>query len=173
MPLDRRRRALAAALVLLVTVVAMEAMAVITILPVIKKDLGGLAWYGWVVAGFALAQIAAIPATGRLLDRGHPAIPLIIGIGAFGAGLLVGALAVNMPMLVSGRILQGLGAGAIPAVVYFCVGRGFDEDQRPRVFALMSTAWIVPSIASPAAASLVAHYFGWRWVFGGLIPVTG
>jgi MFS family permease len=172
MPLDRRRRALAAALVFLVTLVAMEALAILIILPTIRKDLGGLAWYAWVIAAFQLTQIAAIPVTGRLLDRMNPAVPLVMGIIAFGSGLAVGALAPNMPVLVLGRALQGFGAGAIPAVAYVCVGRGFDEDQRPRIFALMSTAWVVPSVASPALAGVITRLFGWRWVFGGLIPFT-
>jgi MFS family permease len=172
MPLDRRRRALAAALVFLVTLVAMEALAVITILPHVKDDLGGLAWYAWVISAFQLAQIAGIPVTGRLLDRTNPAVPLIIGIVAFGSGLAVGALAPSMPVLVIGRALQGFGAGAIPAVAYVCVGRGFEEEQRPRIFALMSSASVIPAVASPALASVVYRFFGWRWVFGGLIPLT-
>jgi MFS family permease len=77
-----------------------------------------------------------------------------------------------MPVLVGGRVLQGFGAGMVPAVAYVCVGRGFEEAERPRIFALMSTAWVVPSVVGPAAASVVTDHFGWRWVFGGLIPVT-
>ena len=84
MPLDRRRRALAAALVLLVTLVAMEALAIITILPHVKDDLGGIAWYAWVISAFQLAQIAGIPVTGRLLDRTNPN-RMFIAISAAGA----------------------------------------------------------------------------------------
>jgi MFS family permease len=36
----------------------------------------------------------------------------------------------------------------------------------------MSTAWVVPSVVGPAAASLITDHVGWRWVFGGLVPVT-
>jgi MFS family permease len=147
-------------------------MSVTPILPAIKDDLGGLAWYGWVFAAFALAQILAIPITGQWVDRTNPATPLIAGIVSFVAGLLVAAFAQSMPMLVGGRVLQGFGAGVVPAVAYVCVGRGFEEADRPRVFALMSTAWVVPSVVGPAAASLITDHVGWRWVFGGLVPVT-
>lgn len=172
MPLDRRRRALAAALVALVTAIATEAMAVSTILPLVRDDLGGLGWYGWVFSGFALAQLVSIPVTGRWLDRVDAWKPMVVGLGVFVAGLAASAAAPSMPVLVAGRVLQGLGGGAAPAVAYVCVGRGFPEEDRPKVFALMSTAWVLPSILSPALASVVAHYVGWRWVFGGLVPVV-
>lgn len=165
-------RRLTAALVFLVTVVAMEAMSVAVVLPNVEEELRGMAWYGWVFAAFWLAQILAIPLTGQWADRWNPAGPLVGGIVSFSAGLLVAGWAESMPMLVAGRALQGLGAGIIPAVAYVCVGRGFAEEVRPRVFALMSMAWIVPSVVGPAAASFVIANVGWRWVFWGLIPVT-
>lgn len=165
-------RRLAAALVFLVTVVAMEAMSVATVLPDIERELRGLAWYGWVFAAFALAQILAIPLTGHWVDRRNPAAPLAAGILSFAVGLVVAGSAPSMPQLVAGRALQGFGAGVIPAVAYVCVGRGFEADRRPRIFALMSTAWVVPSVIGPAAASFVTEHAGWRWVFWGLVPVT-
>lgn len=165
-------RRLTAALVFLVTVVAMEAMSVAVILPEVEEELRGLAWYGWVFAGFWLAQILAIPLTGQWADRWNPAGPLIGGIVSFSAGLLIAGAAQSMAMLVAGRVLQGFGAGVIPAVAYVSVGRGFEEQVRPRVFALMATAWIVPSVIGPAAASFVIAHAGWRWVFWGLIPFT-
>ena len=166
------QRRLTVALVLLVTVVATEAMAVATILPIIRAELGGLSWYGWVFAAFSLAQIVAIPLTGQWVDRMNPALPLVGGVASFAAGLVVGTVAPSMPILVLGRVLQGFGAGVVPAVAYVCVGRGYAEDDRPRVFAFMSTAWVVPALASPALASVVAEHLGWRWVFGGLVPFT-
>jgi MFS family permease len=52
------------------------------------------------------------------------------------------------------------------------VARGFAAEERPRIFAIMSTAWILPSLLAPLAASAVAELVGWRWVFLGLLPVT-
>jgi MFS family permease len=40
------------------------------------------------------------------------------------------------------------------------------------MFAVLSTAWVVPGLAGPALSALVAHQFGWRWVFLGLIPLV-
>jgi MFS family permease len=77
-----------------------------------------------------------------------------------------------MLMLVVGRAVQGLGAGAIPAAAYVAIGRGYDERSRPRMFAVLSTAWVVPGLVGPAASGWIADHVGWRWVFLGLLPVV-
>jgi MFS family permease len=40
------------------------------------------------------------------------------------------------------------------------------------MFAVLSTAWVVPGLAGPALSAFIAHQFGWRWVFLGLIPLV-
>ena len=71
-----------------------------------------------------------------------------------------------MAVLVAARVLQGLGAGAIPAIAYTSVGRAYPPAIRPRVFAVFSSAWVIPGLVGPAAAS--AHRIG-AVVAGGLL----
>jgi MFS family permease len=170
---DRSQRALAAALVCVVTVVAFEAMSVATVMPLVEKDLGGIEWYGWVFSAFTLSQLVGIVGAGRWCDRRPPVEPMAAGLVFFGVGLLVAGFAPSMPVLVGGRVLQGVGAGAAPAVAYVCIGRGFPPELRPRVFALNSTAWLAPSLIGPPIASALGATVGWRWVFLGLIPLAG
>jgi MFS family permease len=40
------------------------------------------------------------------------------------------------------------------------------------MFAVLSTAWVVPGLVGPAIAALVAEAAGWRWVFLSLIPLV-
>ena len=166
------RRALTLGLVLTVTFIASEALAVITVMPVVARDLEGLALYGWVFSSFELASLIGIVVAGRDADRHGPARPYVAGLVLFAAGLLVAGLAPAMWVLVVGRCLQGLGAGAVPAVAYVAIGRSLHEVQRARMMAVLSTAWVVPGIVGPAVAAGVAHLFGWRWVFLGLIPLV-
>jgi len=77
-----------------------------------------------------------------------------------------------MPVLVAARAIQGFGAGAIPAVAYVVIGRTYPDALRPRMFAILSTAWVVPGIAGPALAAFVADHIGWRSVFLGLLPLV-
>lgn len=166
------RRALTIGLVLTVTLVAFEALAVVTILPVIKDDLGGLRLYGWVTSAFFLGTLVGIVVAGAESDRRGPAAPYLLGIVLFSAGLVIGGLAPTMLILVLARALQGIGAGAIPATAYASIGRTYPEALRPRVFAVLSTAWVVPALIGPALSALVATHFSWRYVFLGLLPLV-
>jgi MFS family permease len=167
-----RTRALTVGLVLTVTFVAAEALAVVTVLPVVARDLGGLRLYGWVFSAFMLGSVAGIVAAGREADRRGPAVPFVAALILFGSGLAVAGLAPSMGVLVGGRVLQGIGAGAVPSVAYAVIGRSFPGPLQARMMAVLSTAWVVPGVAGPALAAAVAHVFGWRWVFLGLLPVV-
>lgn len=147
-------------------------MAISTVMPLVESDLGDIWLYGWAFSAFFLGDLIGIVVGGRAADRVHPVGPLLVGLVVFTVGLVVGGLAPSMAVLVAGRFLQGVGAGVVPAVAYVCVARGFDVADRPRVFAIMSTAWVVPSLVAPLLASAVATTVGWRWVFLGLVPVT-
>src|SRR5215207_6644461 len=166
------RRGLTMELVLTITLVAFEALAVITILPTIQDDLQGLSLYGWVTSAFQLGVMVGIVVAGGQADRRGPAPPFVAGVLVFVAGLTIGGLAPSMLVLVLARGLQGLGAGAIPAVAYAAIGRTYPEALRPRVFAVLSTAWVVPGLIGPAVSALVAASVGWRWVFLGLLPLV-
>ena len=167
------RRALTSGLVLTITLVGFEALAVATVLPVVERDLGDLSLYGWVFSAYLLASLVGTVVAGREADRRGPAPPFAVGCGLFAIGLIAGGLAPSMPFLVLARVVQGLGAGVVPAVAYAAIGRCYPAAVRPRMFAVMSTAWVVPALAGPALAGFVAHGFGWRWVFLGLVPLVG
>jgi MFS family permease len=165
-------RALTIGLVLTITFIASEALAVVTIMPVVARDLGGLRLYGWVFSAFMLGDVIGIVVAGRQADRYGPARPFIGGLLLFGAGLLVGGLAPSMLVLVCGRALQGIGAGAVPAIAYVAIGRTLPDQLRARMMAVLSTAWVLPGLAGPAVSAAVATLFGWRWVFLGLLPLV-
>src|ERR1700683_3277919 len=165
-----RRRALTGGLVLTITFVAAEALAVVTVMPLVARSLHGLNLYGIVFSAFLLGTMVGIVAAGRAADRRGPAVPYIAGVIVFAAGLTISGLAPSMPVLVAGRALQGLGAGASRAGAYVAGGRSLPERLRARMMAILSTAWVAPGLAGPAVSAEVARLFGWRWVFLGLLP---
>jgi MFS family permease len=166
------RRTLTVGLVLAVTFVAFEALAVATILPLVGRHLGDLRLYGWVFSAFLLASLVGIVVAGTLADRVPLGRPMAAGLALFAFGLVIGGTAPDMAVLVAGRAVQGLGAGVVPAVAYVAISRCYPEGSRPRMFAVLSTAWVVPGLVGPAIAALVAAAVGWRWVFLGLIPLV-
>ncbi|HEY0934849.1 MAG TPA: MFS transporter [Trebonia sp.] len=165
-------RTLTVGLVLAVTFVAFEALAVATILPVVGRHLGGLRLYGWVFSAFLLASLIGIVLAGTRAGRVPLARLMLAGLALFAAGLVIGGTAPDMLVLVAGRAVQGLGAGVVPAVAYVAISRCYAEESRPRMFAVLSTAWVVPGLIGPGIAAVVAAAAGWRWVFLGLLPLV-
>jgi len=169
---DARHRPLTLGLLLTVSFTAFEALAVTTVLPSAVAEIGGLALYGWAFSSFVLASIVGISVGGHSADRSGAAVPFAVGAGLFVAGLLGAGAAPTMALLVAARALQGLGGGALSAVAYATVGSGYGNAARPRMIALLSTAWVMPGLVGPALAGGVADTLGWRWVFLGLAPPT-
>jgi MFS family permease len=164
------RRVLTAGLLGLVTAGAFEGMAAPTVLPVMVRELGGLDLYGWAFSAFWLTNILGITLAGSDADRHGPARGLLAGAVLFALGMVVSGLATTMPLVILGRAVQGLGAGALGAVTYTTIARGYAPSARPRMIAFTSSAWVVPGLVGPALASLLAETVGWRWVFLGIAP---
>jgi MFS family permease len=166
-----RHGALTFGLVLAITLVAFEALAVATIMPIVARDLGSIQLYGWVFSSFFLGTLLGIVFVGGLLDRGHIVRLFVAGLALFSIGLIGGGLAPSMEILIGARFIQGLGVGAIPPIAYVSIARALPEDLRPRMFATLSTAWVLPGIAGPAVSGAIAEAIHWRVVFLGLLPL--
>ncbi len=162
---------LSVGLVLMITAVAFEGLAAPTVLPATLEQLGGVALYGWAFSGFWLANLVGIPLAGAEADRRGPTWPFAAGAVAFSLGLLVAGMAPSMGWVVAGRVVQGLGAGAIGSITYVAIARGYPPHAQPRMIAVISSAWVLPGLVGPAVSGWIAEAFSWRWVFLGLAPL--
>ncbi|MCA0294594.1 MAG: MFS transporter [Actinobacteria bacterium] len=165
------RRGLTIGLLLGVTAIAFEAMAVATAMPAAAADLGDLELYAWTFTAFMLASTFAIVAAGQFSDRIGPKVPLAVGFGLFAVGLVVSAVAPTMPVLLVGRFVQGLGGGAANLAVMVLVARVFDERERAVIMTGFSAAWMVPSFAGPPIAAWLTKALSWHWVFWSVLPL--
>ena len=168
---SRGARQLTTGLVLTVTLFASEALAVAAIMPKVAEDLGR-GGYGAAFSAFFLGSVVGVLFGGPLADHFGAARPFAGAALTFAAGLVVSGFAPTMAMLVGGRLLQGIGAGATTPIVYTAIGRAYPEAARLRMFAVISTAWVLPGVLGPGLAGLVAEHAGWRWVFLGLLPLV-
>jgi MFS family permease len=168
---DRAHRLTTAGLVLLVTFIAFEAMAVGTAMPTAVAELHGLAWYAWPFSAFLVAQVVGMVVGGDVGDRRGARVALPWGVAAFAAGLLTAGLAGDMAVFVAGRAVQGLGGGVISVVLYVVAGQAYEPRLRPRLFGAISAAWVLPALVGPVIAGLVTTHASWRWVFLGLLPL--
>lgn len=165
-----RYRAMSVGVLLSVTVVAFQALGVGTVMPAVARDLGGLERYGWAFSAFMLASLVGSVAAGQDADRAGPVRAYLAAIASFSAGSLLAAVAGSWTLLLAGRALEGLGAGALGVVTYASASRAYPPEMYGRMLALMSSAWVLPSLAGPAVAGLIADVASWRWVFVLLLP---
>jgi MFS family permease len=168
---DRAHRGTTVGLLMLISFIAFEAMAVGTAMPTAVAELDGLAWYGWPFSAFLVASVVGMVIGGDAGDRRGPRFALPWGVALFAAGLLLAGVAGNMAVFVSARAVQGLGAGVMVVLLYVIAGQAYEPSLRPRLFGAFSTAWVLPALVGPVVAGLVTDHASWRLVFLGLLPL--
>ncbi|MBM6591534.1 MFS transporter [Brevibacterium sp. RIT 803] len=145
--------------------IAFESFAVTTVLPVAMTDLDGQNWYSMSYAATITTGLVGYVIAGMWIDAHGVRKPLAIGGALFVLGIAVCALAPSAPMFVLGRLIQGFGGGVDSVVIYVLIARTMTVDMRPRMFALLSAAWLLPSLVGPLAAGHLTELTTWRTVF--------
>ncbi|MGW4547741.1 MFS transporter [Streptomyces violaceorubidus] len=163
-------RALSIGIVSVIVLIAFEATAVGTAMPVAARELDGVSLYAFAFSGYFTTSLFGMVLSGQWSDRSGPLAPLTTGIAAFAAGLLLSGTAGAMWLFILGRAVQGFGGGLVIVALYVVVGRAYPERLRPAIMAAFAAGWVVPSVVGPLAAGAVTEHLGWRWVFVG-IPV--
>lgn len=165
------RRNLTLGIMLSMLIIAFESLAVATVLPQVADALNGLRLYGWSFSAFFVGFMISTVALGGWADRIGPGRPYLVAAFCFGAGLLLAGLAPSMAVFIAGRAVQGFGGGGVIAVAYLTINRGYPDELRARVLAMMSGAWVLPGLIGPSLASALALALSWRGVFLGLLPL--
>ncbi len=147
---------------------AFEALAVTTVMPRISEDLDGEALYSAAFSVTLAASVVGMVVAGGWSDRRGPTGPLVTAILVFITGLLLSGTALEMTVFLAGRLLQGLGSGAVGVALYVVVARIYPAVLHPRIFGLFAAAWVLPSLIGPPVAGFVADTVSWHWVFLGV-----
>jgi len=158
--------------VALVFFAAMQSLAVTTVMPIVSAELDGAALYAVAFSGTLATSVIGMVAAGAWSDRSSPVPALTASVALFVVGLVIAGVATSMPMLVVGRLVQGLGTGGQTVALYVVVARMYPRALHGRVFAAFSAAWVVPSLIGPFLAGAVTEYLHWRWVFLGVAGLT-
>ena len=144
-----------------------------TILPSVVQDIGGIDYYAWNTTLFVAASILGSALSARLLGSLGPRAAYLVASLVFAGGALACAFAPSMPVMLVGRLVQGLGGGFLFALSYAMIRLVFDESLWPRAMALVSGMWGVATLVGPAVGGVFAELGIWRAAFWSLIPVAG
>ncbi|MFF0391808.1 MFS transporter [Kitasatospora sp. NPDC004615] len=148
------------------------ALAVVPTLPTAAADLHGVALFPLVAGCFVAASLLGGVLGGTWSDRAGARDPLAAGLVLTVLTLLVSAASTSIWQLAAGRFLDGLAAGMAAVAINAAIGQAYPERLQPRVLALMSACWVIPSLVGPPIAGLVSELWSWRVVFYGLAVLT-
>ncbi|UFS57928.1 MFS transporter [Subtercola endophyticus] len=170
--LNRPYRWVTVGMLAMILLAAFEALAVTTVMPTISRELHGGSLYALAFSGPLAVGVVGMVVAGNWSDRSGPRRPIFAAVFSFAGGLLLAGLATDMPLLVLGRLISGLGGGGLTVALYVLVARVFPERLHTKVFAAFAAAWVIPSLVGPLIAGVVAQTVGWRWVFLGVVVLV-
>ena len=149
-----------------------DVTAVVIAMPAIVRDLGfGVAGFAWIIDAYSLAFTGALLAAGALADRFGRRRSMLGGNAVFLLASIGCGIATNGLTLFAARVLQGAGAAFLVTGALALVASAFPgAGQRARAFGVMGVISGVAMALGPTLGSLLAAWFGWRWIFLANIP---
>lgn len=147
-----------------VSVLASDMVSVV--LPTMRQDFGASAGQiGWVVTGYMLSYAIGIPLYGRVSDFFSLRRLFCVALLVFATGGLVCAIAPSLSVLVFGRIVQGAGAAAIPALAAVAVARVLPAGKRGGALGLIGSSVGIGIATGPIAGGVLGQLLGWSFLF--------
>jgi DHA2 family metal-tetracycline-proton antiporter-like MFS transporter/DHA2 family florfenicol/chloramphenicol resistance protein-like MFS transporter len=166
-------RLLMGVLISAVFVSVLNSSMVNVVVPVIGRDYGvSEAQVGWVITGFLLTFAIGIPLYGRAADVFSIRRAFMVGLVAFAAGSLICASAPSLGMLVFGRIVQGAGGAAIPALSSVSVAKILPPGERGTALGLIVSSVGIGAAVGPILGGTVGSLVGWHYLFIGTLILT-
>ena len=148
---------------------AADALVATTVMPSAIAEIGGLSYIYWTIALYELGSIIAGAVTGVGVVALGLRTAMMASALVYALGCAASALAPSMAVMLVGRLVQGLGGGAMLALSYVGVSQLFPERLWTRVLALVSGVWGVSSLFGPLVGGVFASAGLWRgafWAFG-------
>ncbi len=125
----------------------------------------------WVLTSYLVSNGIMLPASGWIARRIGRKRLLMISILAFtGASMLCG-MALNMPMLIVARVLQGAGGGGLQPLAQSILLESFPPDMHGKAMAAYGVGIVVAPVVGPTLGGWITDSYSWRWIFYINLPV--
>ena len=167
--LARRERRLLALAAIAVAFAAADTYVVVLALPDMMAGVGlsveQLQRAAPIISGFLLGYVAVLPLIGRIADlRGR--VPVLVGsLAVFAIGSLVTAAAYDLPSMVTGRLLQGVGGGGLVPATLALVADLYPADRRGVPLGVVGAVQELGSVLGPLYGAVVLAFGDWRDIF--------
>jgi EmrB/QacA subfamily drug resistance transporter len=137
-------------------------------LPTIIADLqASQTTYTWVITSTLLATTITTPIWGKLADLTSKKILVQLGLTVFVAGSAFAGLAQNPAMLITARVVQGIGAGGLTALAQVIMAVMISPRERGRYSGYIGAVFALATIGGPLIGGVIVDtsWLGWRWCF--------
>ena len=142
-------------------------------LPTITAKLGANEQqYMWVVTSTLLASTASTPIWGKLADLFDKKKLVMAGLAVFTVGSILSGAATSPAFLIGSRAVQGVGLGAMQALVSAIIGTVIPPRKRGQYMAYTGAVMAMATVAGPLIGGFIvdASWLGWRWCFWSAVP---
>ncbi|KAL6834291.1 major facilitator superfamily domain-containing protein [Trichoderma sp. SZMC 28015] len=144
--------------------VTMEGSIVVTALPAISRALN-TSEYVWVINAYTFASAVFQPLTGWLAEVFGRKPVMLVCIVLFGAGSGVAGAADALPVIIVGRLIQGVGGGGIPLVAELIISDMVPLPDRPKMLGIVMATSCLGLVLGPVIGGIVVGHTTWRWIF--------
>jgi EmrB/QacA subfamily drug resistance transporter len=124
-----------------------------------------------VLTSYTLALAVFIPVSGWTADRFGTRRVFAAAVGVFLAGSLACGLAVNVPMLVAARLLQGTGGAMMTPVGRLVLVRTFPRSEFIRAMNYVVIPSLIGPLVGPLVGGVIVHWIHWRAIFFLNLPI--
>jgi len=142
-----------------------------TALPTIAGDLHGVGSMVWVTTAYVLAGTIAMPVCGKLGDLAGRRAVFLTALAVLVLGSVVGGLAPDMPWLIAGRAIQGLGGGGLLVLIQAIVADVIPARERAPYLATIGAVFALAAVLGPVLGGWLADGVGWRWALWLNVPL--
>ena len=118
-----------------------------------------------IVSGFLLGYVAVLPLIGRISDlRGR--VPVLLGsLIVFAIGSIITAAAYDLPSIVTGRLIQGIGGGGLIPPTLALVADLWPPAKRGLPLGIVGAVQELGSVLGPLYGAVVLSFGSWRDIF--------
>ena len=124
-----------------------------------------------VVTSYILSLAVCIPVSGWMADRFGTRRVFSAAVAVFTLSSMLCGLALNVPMLVAARILQGIGAAMMMPVGRLAIVRTFPKSQLLTAMNFVVIPALIGPLLGPTVGGLIVHWLSWREIFFVNVPV--
>lgn len=126
----------------------------------------------WAINAYALAFGGLLLLGGKAGDILGRRKMFMVGLTLFTAGSLMGGLAQNFPMLIIGRIIQGVGGAISSPAALALIANEFEEGkERTRALAVFAAVAGAGAALGLMLGGILTNYLTWRWVLFVNVPI--